>query len=333
LFYRLLFQLFIYFVAHASLAAATNSSPPVASGHIWKFSWQTDFFSSNQNYQNNKTEYLELANGGKLSTANSRISLQTPWLKNGLNLYAGANIDYAKSTLANVDRENSTVSEVFLGFKFWFDTKKTKMVSNVELVASLNKINENSDDVISSEGVHHLNLGTWIFREFGIFKPFAYLGVDLLSEGRAWFYDLKFGNEFFFNPLYFNLAARLSETIKDDDEINQSANRFAPIDRVNGGSFKYYSINPMELAAEATFGYRTHDFIDISLSYSSQLQGLRTAKGDTVSLAIRIEFGDDLVTQNVIDRRQKSNSRSKKKVKSFRPALDEDEQKLLEDDE
>jgi hypothetical protein len=323
------------FLALSAILFSVESmaSIPVRNSRVYKFHWSTEYFDSKENYFNDKTEFETNNAKGQLTTINSRTFLQQAMSRKPIYLYGGAHINYAKSTLGIVDRENSAVSEVFFGTHYWIDKKKFSVVPQVEIIASLFSVDATTDEVLTSEGAHRFKLGTWLIREFKYFRPFAYFGIEALSEGRASVSDVKIGTEILFDNMYLALSGKVIQTFKDDEDINNTGPRVDVVNRVNGGSYRYYVPNPMEMTATAQLGYRVDERMDLALNYTTQLQGLRIAKGDTITVSLSLDIGDDIESHEYLSDRKKHRKKRKKKIKKFRPGLDEEEKQLLDDDD
>lgn len=187
-------------------------------------------------------------------------------------------------------RKNSVLTNAFLGMQYFLLTNPMKIKPELMVFYSNTPIDPNGDDIILSEGVLEVKFGTWLQKKALSLDNYIYLGADYRADGRASLAEYAIGTKIDFDGLALGGEAFGYQSITDDELTNTPSQRTAVTSRVNGGSLKYYSINPNLLSAKAYVEAQISEALALKGEYTFDLQGKNSAKGDTIGVLVVWDF-------------------------------------------
>ena len=224
--------------------------------------WETrlgmEYRVTDANYESGGGQ-TSLRDGGKLTLIDfdfsSRYVLGSDWA-----LFGQLNMTHGESIGADATRSGLILTSGQLGVE-WntgiFDF--LDFIPQFSYLIPFEKINADQDDLITSEGVDEIFLNFHLQAAFESFRLYGGLGYMARGEGRSSLMPWSVGTEV---PLTsFLVGVRLNgfESVSDDQDagsITDEDARVNTVDRVNAGSFKFYSVNPSIVSTEvySTFG-------------------------------------------------------------------------------
>lgn len=258
-----------------SVAGAESPNPPRA-GH-YEARGTVSYFTTGSNYTSDGSQ--DLFNGGEFTNWTGELSFTYDW-RPDWRFSGGVNGGYSESDDGFFTRSNSGANEVFASAQKWFESGPLDIAPQADFIFPLWRVDEGGDDALIGEGAMRLRAGSWAFWPRGTFKPFGYLGFEYRDEGRAFLLPYSVGVKLKVSQFWIQGEYRGFETIVDDSDTDNQAVRDVYLNRVNGGSYRFYSINPAasEFAAEA--GTRLGDF-GLFAGFAITVNGKNAADGYT----------------------------------------------------
>jgi hypothetical protein len=216
----------------------------------WLLATSGQMFQTNGNYVGSGGA-SSLAPGNSFQTLQaevlSRYSLNSTWA-----LFAAAHFAMSDSKSNNVNRNNSSLTEAVIGTHTKLEFSAFDLIPELSYLFPFEKNNNNQDSVMSSEGVTVLDArlrGQVAFEHFNLFSHAGYA----MRSGRSHLLNWELGFELPVSQSLL-LGAKIygSQSISNDPDTGGSAeaSRLAATNRVNGGSYYYYSVNPSLIEAE-----------------------------------------------------------------------------------
>lgn len=207
---------------------------------------------------------------------------------------AGGNIGTAESVDPIDTRSNSTFNRLDVGVDYQllnYDSFQT--ILDFEYSHPLEKVSETGDDVLNNNGATEIKPTVLMRMDLGSFYPYAYLGGNIRSEGLSTLLTYGAGGEFRFSELGIGAAIEGFSSVKDDQYTNSASRRDLVATRVNGGSKKFYSINPNSLAAELFLNFAMTDFIKFKAYGGADVTGSNYSSGFFVgaALTLTLDYG------------------------------------------
>ena len=245
----------------------------------------------------------------------------TPQLRWGmfrdLGVRIGGNIGTSESVDPINTRNNSTFNRVDFGADYQLlNYESFQTIVDFEYSHPVEKIETTTDSSLNSNGASEIKPTVIMRADLGSFYPYAYLGGNIRSEGLSTLLTYGVGGEFRFSELGLGAVLEGFSTVKDDEFTNSASRRDLITTRVNGGSKKFYSINPNSLAAELFLNFAMTEWIKFKAYGGTDVTGSNTSQGFFVggALTFSLDYGDgsdDLEEQRVMRRSQRT-----KKVKA-----------------
>lgn len=224
----------------------------------------------------------------------------TPQLRWGMfrdfGVRVGGNVGTSESVDPVNTRNNSTFNRIDVGADYQllnYDSFQT--ILDFEYSHAMEKVNENGDDSLNSNGASEIKPTAIMRMDLGSFYPYAYLGGNIRSEGLSTLLTYGVGGEFRFSELGLGAALDGFSSVKDDQYTNSASRRDLVTTRVNGGSKRFYSINPNALAAEIFVNFAMTDFIKFKAYGGADVTGSNYSQGFFVGAAVTftLDYGNN----------------------------------------
>ncbi len=247
-----------------------------------------------------------------------------------LGVRLGANIGSSESVDPINTRNNSTVNRVDVGADYQLlNYESFQTIVDFEYSHPMEKIDVATDSSLNSNGASEIKPTLIMRMDLGSFYPYAYLGGNIRNEGLSTLLTYGVGGEFRFSELGLGAVVEGFSSVKDDEFTNSASRRDLITTRVNGGSKKFYSINPNALAAEVFLNFAMTEWIKFKAYGGADVTGSNTSQGFFVggALTLTLDYGngsDDLEEQRVIRRSQRPAKKVKKPVDNgFKESTDD----------
>ncbi|MCB0384252.1 MAG: hypothetical protein KDD43_02575, partial [Bdellovibrionales bacterium] len=178
--------------------------------------------------------------------------------------------------------KNSALTDVMLGYQFFWMAKPFKLKPEVFVSYPVKTVEETTDEVVAGEGVPTAKFGLWVQKKWLTLDNYGYLGVNYRAEGRSSLAEYVLGTKKDLEGLEFGAEVRGYESVTDDEFTDTPTKRTAVVNKVNGGSLKFYGINPSLLSANFFVRLQMSDAFSLQGGYGLDLQGKSMAKGTTI---------------------------------------------------
>jgi hypothetical protein len=214
--------------------------PPRAGAYTLGGTFQ--YFDSGANYLTDGSSQ-GLAGGGHFTHMLGSARLDYAW-SSMWRSYAGFSYAYTQSTAAGIDRTNSGLNEMLIGTQAWWRVENFYLAPQVDLTYPFWHIDEDSDGALLGEGALQLQAGVWGLWRLGSLQPFGYLGYDYRDGDRAALLPYALG--VYLRPAGWWVQGeyRGYVSVSDDADTPNRTPRELYTTRVDGGSFRFYSVNP-----------------------------------------------------------------------------------------
>lgn len=236
------------------------------------------YFTSSANYKSGGGTIEDLPNGGEYSLGQLRAALAHD-LSSELRFWAGLNAGFTTTNNGAEERTNSGLSEILGGAQYWVKMYRWRLVGQGDLFYPIFRVDEGSDQALVGEGAMRIRGGAWGIIPWGDLEPFVYLGVEYRDDGRSHLLPYAAGAKYRFGAWWVQGELRGFESLTDDENAGDTLARETFLNRVQGGSYKLYSVNPAqsEIAAEAGFdvdGFLVYGGISMVVNGSNTADGL-----------------------------------------------------------
>lgn len=286
-----------------------------------QFSADLLYFQSTANYDDSGGSFEALDDGHSFSEINMRLrgsyDIAPLW-----RVVGGARVN-SVTTEDDVDsRTNSELNEVQLGLVFAPVYQLTQRIYLEAFgTAALNSVETNTDNAITGEGANRFRVGARYAYLLGSLEFLSSLHFDYLDDGRSSRLPYAVGAKWHLNNLgiYGGVQGFFSATNDEFSETPQQRNIVT--DRVNGGSFRYYGIDPALLETQAHVDWMMSEGVNLSLGISKTLNGTNAAEGFGVIAGLAFRWGG---TDDSVKKKGSVRKRRIRRRRGGRLELDED---------
>ena len=266
------------------VAGAERPAAP-RTGHL-EVGGNYSYFTTSGNFDLNGQKVAD-PNGGGLST--NAVTASAGYDFSGrFRIYGGLTYADTSSTDGFFDRDNGTITEVPLGAQYFGAFGKFLWVAQGDAGVTLYKVSEAADATALADGVNRARAGGWLIYRAGNLQPFVNLGGEYRDGGRSSLIPYVAGAHLKLDKFWIEAQLRGQFALGNDSDsaLADRARREAYLRRVNGGSFKYYSVNPTLHEAAVEAGYRFDQFHVFGGAAMAYL-GNSSAQGYVLSLGLR----------------------------------------------
>lgn len=210
------------------------------------------YFTSNANFGEGGGSSVDLPNGAELK--NGVIDGVFNYdFNSSLRVFGGARGGWINTSDGFIERDASGLTDVLAGGQYWMQIRRLRLVGQGDFSFPTLRVDEGSDEALVGEGAMSLRAGGWLIYPSGSWDPFVYLGVDYRDDGRSSLIPYAAGTKFTNETWWLQLEMRGYQSVTDDDAASDRILRNAYLTRIQGGSYRYYAVNPSahEVAFEA----------------------------------------------------------------------------------
>lgn len=250
-----------------------------------------DYMKSDANYKlsgdtqslvgNNYYQLLDTSLGGRYV-----------W-NNYLATYAFVNIGSAESKGVDSTRTNSTLNKAWVGTEMMLDMGLIDLIPEVSILVPFEKVSTNQDVVLNNEGANEFTGKMNVQLDFKSFLMFGYLGFTYRDGGRSYLMPWGANAEYHFSKIGLGAEIFGFQSISGDQDKGATGevNREILASRVNGGSKKFYSVEP------SVVDFNLYVIMDINKSFSMgaggglTLAGANYASGYHAGAFLQYSFG------------------------------------------
>ena len=254
----------------------------------------SDLYYSTENFDSN-------SKAGGLPSSNSYLLMDIPFgirygLLPTLAFEAELKASYAMSKSSDPflggERTNSEIHEARFSSDMLIETSGFDLIPELEIVFPFKKIDANTDTVMVGEGVQTITGKLHLQTEFGVADFFSFIGYQKRDSGRSdlvpWSIGMGWNNS---GSL---LGARLFgfQSISDDEDTNSAFIRESLNYKVNGGSYRFYGVNPSAVSTEFLWFIKLQRQWQIQFNAGLDLAGQSYSKGIFAGVTLILDWGE-----------------------------------------
>ncbi|OYZ22210.1 MAG: hypothetical protein B7Y39_07900 [Bdellovibrio sp. 28-41-41] len=204
---------------------------------------------------------------------------------------AKAFISNAESKNTDFNRSNSTLNTLEASGDWMVYRGFMDVMPELTMRYSLDQISNTQDSVITNEGVLEITAMLKAQNNYQWFSYYAGGGYNFRSE-RSSVMPWYVGGGMQWKHSFFGLELNGFQTITDDSDKGNTneAIRNTLIQRVDGGSYKFYSINPSHIQIQANLDVGFSSGFVVKSYIANSISGQNYANGLTVGIAVNLLF-------------------------------------------
>ncbi|MBK9324115.1 MAG: hypothetical protein IPM97_14415 [Bdellovibrionaceae bacterium] len=259
-----------------SLGASHNDFQRFRRG-TYNFELETQYFKSDANYISSGDSFQRLPTGQWYELWNFLIKARYDLSKSS-TWYGHLNVGLANSSGFDANRSSSSLADATFGFAYLLYDDGIDVISDFNILFPFNKISENTDAVMNSEGVIEAGGLLRVQKQFSWYVPFGYLG-GIYRQDRSTLLPWGIGSEFQWKTVILGGKIFGYQTIMDDPNKDRKNLRLIVNDRVNGGSLRFYAVNPSLVDSEIYVKFKIGKALSVSVGGGTTLTGSSAAAG------------------------------------------------------
>jgi hypothetical protein len=249
-----------------------------------------DYFTSSANYDSNGSKQ-NLISGASLTNIETNMNIRYLfWDRLGLS---------TGLTFNNVDTNNGVQSrtksaltyynigadlEIYHTFNWSFYVDGSYKIANEE-------IDIRGDDAVASDGASEAQLaGVAVFQN-NDWRFYGKAGYDYRAEGLSSLVRYGAGGDIALGAFRIGLNFPGYTSVSDDEKTSTPIDRDLLTTRVNGGSRRYYAINPNSLEGQLYATYNWGQDLTVKIYGGSTIIGSNSAEGLTGGFSLNWGFG------------------------------------------
>lgn len=270
--------LFLQLMTLSFSAAAEVPQPP--GGLDFRVDANLTYFSSQTNYGAGGGSREDLRNGGYFTDIIGRLQY-TQDLNRSQRVYGGFTFSQTESSDGTNTRTNNGFNEILAGGQMWFPMGSYNLVAAGDFVYPLYRVSRDGDDVPLGEGAMKIRGGGWFIYPMGKLQGFLNLGYEYRDEGRS--HAIPYSAGAFYKltrALWVQGEYRGYEKLFDNADTENRASRDLFLQRVSGGSYRYFALNPAMSEVAVSAGY-TFGTITVYGDAAYMVNGANVADGMT----------------------------------------------------
>lgn len=210
-------------------------------------------------------------------------------------------ISTAQSKNIDATRNNSSIPEIHLGADALLYRGFVDWTGELQLIFPLETIKSTQDTAFNSEGVTQLLGWVGFDQRKSNFIWYGQGGFNYRMEGRSSLLMYEAGAGLRWNRNSFGAELGGFQSVMDDGDKGSEAKRNAVIQRVNGGSFRFYSVNPSVMEFRLWSEHEISSRFKLDLNVAYPFSGSNYANGMTFGAVVSMAF-DLMETQKSIRR-------------------------------
>lgn len=274
------------FFVFGILCPARAERPTAPRAGQYELGVEASYFSTDTNYDSGGTSRT-LFNGSGLTNVRGDLRVEYDFSR---VWRAFAGVSYAQThtdsldplgTTRNVKRDNAGMNDATVGGLAWFTFDQVAVVPQVQLTYPFWHVSETSDSPLVGEGAMSLQAGGWAIWHLGMFYPYGFAAFEYRDSGRASLFPYAVGVNVRPNIWWAQAEYRGFMTIANDSDVENRGVRDVYLTQVNGGSYRFYAVNPNAAEIALETGLRFRNGIGLKIGYATMVSGANYAKGDT----------------------------------------------------
>lgn len=252
---------------------------------------ESQMFNTKSNYNGKGNEQDLLANRS-YKLMSGRIWAAMDWQEQ-MRIYASAGYAQATSSNGITDGEQtgSGLTDVEAraywesGFRPWIFRPYGRFAFPIQ------RVGLNTRTPIYAEGAMQFEGGARLGYEWKGLSPYLQAGLLYQDEGRASLLPWHLGVQYNYKAFLAGFEFYGQEVLKKDSKSDDPRDKQTVVDYADGGSYKFYYIDPAYYEARAYVGANILNKVEIRLGLGQTLMGKNSAAGQTYLLSAVFNFG------------------------------------------
>lgn len=243
---------------------------------------KSEYYSTKSNYIR-LSGYAELASNNQLSLITTDLSINYSafrWLN--IELF-GDSVVFGSSQTDKTPRLGRSLTYSGLGLTLLYKHQNTGINFEIKSGYSLEEVNPGANTIVLSDGAHFINPNLWLTYEYQkLFLAFGKIGFMYRTDGFSSLTFYKLGAVFQTPVANIGFSADLlMPLVVTDTYYKTPQSRHNLLEKVNGGSYKFYSIHPILLSFTPWLEWNVHP-VSLKVYSSWDTFGRNSAKGFTI---------------------------------------------------
>lgn len=243
----------------------------------YDFGFETRYEKTTANYLSSGNTYRALPYDQSLELFNYNLKVKYD-LSRRSSWYSSLGIASATSMGIDARRTNSGVSDATIGYIFMPYNDTFDLITDFSVLAPFNKISENTDSALNNEGVVQATALLRVQKDFSWLAGYSYIG-GTYRQTRSALLPWGVGAEVQTPEWTFGGKVFGFQSITDDADTATKTQRLIVNDRVNGGSLKFYSVNPSWIDSDAYVKFTTAGGLSFAGDVGTTISGSSYAAG------------------------------------------------------
>ena len=204
---------------------------------------------------------------------------------------AKAFISNAESRSTDFNRSNSTLNTLEASGDWMVYRGFMDVIPELTMRYSLDQISNTQDSVVTNEGVLEIIAMLKAQNNYQWFSYYAGGGYNFRNE-RSSVMPWYLGGGMQWKHSFFGLELNGFQTITDDNDKGSTneAVRNTLNQKVNGGSYRFYSVNPSHIQVQANLDVGFSSGFIVKSFIANSISGQNYANGLTIGLAVNLLF-------------------------------------------
>jgi hypothetical protein len=251
---------------------------------------RANYFKSQSNFGSDGSQQSLL---GDNYFQNIDVTSSLRWeLIEDLGFIGGFNVAASESADLLTTRKNSTVNRIDIGADYLFWTSSIhETFATIMYSHSLEATALNTDTVSNSDGAAEIQADISTRFNMNGFYPYFQGGLNYRSEGFSTLATYAVGAEFRFSEIGLGASILGKASITDDQYTGTPATRDTVNNRVNGGSKKYFAVNPNSTDLEVNLNFAASEMMLLKFFGGYTLVGSNSALGYNAGVTLNLAFG------------------------------------------
>lgn len=286
---------------------------------MYDFEIETQYFKSDANYISSGNTYQALPFNQSYEIFNTYLRTRYDSSRRS-SFYGHLNIANATSHGVDANRTNSSAPDAKVGYAYRAYSENFDVIADFNVVIPFYKTNVNTDSAINAENVIEATGLLRIQRAIDPALLFAYFG-GTFRQSRSSLLPWGLGMELAYPG--WGLGGKLYgyQSITDDPDTSDQTQRLIVINRVNAGSYKFYSVNPSLVDSEVYVRSKFQKTWTLTGGLGTTITGANNAAGMHAGLSLMYSW--DSEPSQYMRPEAETGLSSEKKVPKFKEEIED----------
>lgn len=294
----------------------------------YDFAFETRYEKTTANYLSSGNSFRALPYDQSFELLNFNLLARYDMSRRS-SWYSQLGIASATSYGLDARRTNSSLTDATFGYAYLIYSDAFEMITDFSVLAPFNKVSENTDTALNNEGVIQVTGLLRIQKEFSWLATYSYVGAQY-RQSRSALVPWAVGAENVSSSWLVGGKVFGYQSITDDADTSTKSQRLIVNDRVDGGSLKFYAVNPSWIDSEVYLKFKSQGGLTFAGGLGTTLTGTSYAAGMHATLGLMYTW-DSEPSYYLKNSTSEDGLGSERKVKKFKEEIDDGvDQKLFQ---